>query len=106
MKSLILGEHPDLRNANLKQVNIYAQLTDTQLLVDSIAIFGGSTSDIPDGMCVIPANTMCSSNVGSMLVRRRRRRPNIDPTLVQHLVFVNGFSIKTSWGRNSGGSRN
>ena len=35
-----------------------------------------------------PANTGYWTNVGSMLCRRRRRRDNIDPTLVQCLVFA------------------
>ena len=34
------------------------------------------------------ANTRHWTNVGSMLGRRRRRRANIDPTLVQSLVFA------------------
>ena len=35
-----------------------------------------------------PANTRHSTNVGSKLGRRRRRRANIDPTLFQCLVFA------------------
>ena len=38
-----------------------------------------------------PANTRHWTNVGSMLGRRRRRRANIDPTLVQCLAFA-GYS--------------
>ena len=34
-----------------------------------------------------PANTIHSTNVGSMLVQRRRRWANIEPTLVERLVF-------------------
>ena len=37
-----------------------------------------------------PANTCHWINVGSMLGRRRRRRANIDPPLIQYLVFAGG----------------
>ena len=41
-------------------------------------------------------NTVCWTNVGSMLGQRRRRWPNIDPTLVQHLMFT-GTSVIVAW---------
>ena len=40
---------------------------------------------------VTPENTRHWTNVGLMLGRRRRRRSNIDPTLVQCLVFSGTF---------------
>ena len=35
-----------------------------------------------------PENTRHCTNVGTMLARRLRRRPNIETTLVQCLVFA------------------
>ena len=35
-----------------------------------------------------PANTRRRTNVGLMADQRRRRCPNIKPSLVQHLVFL------------------
>ena len=46
---------------------------------------------------VLPSNTRHWTNVGSMLVRRLRRRPNIDPTLVRCLVFARIQSLR-KWG--------
>ena len=43
----------------------------------------------------IPANTRHWTNVGLMLARRLRRRANINPTLVQCLVFA-GISVRCS----------
>ena len=40
-----------------------------------------------------PANTRRSPIVGSMLVQRRRRWANIEPTMGEHLVFA-GLTVK------------
>ena len=46
---------------------------------------------------ISPANTRHSPNVGSMLARRQRRRPNIDPTLVdQHWPNI-GWMSRVCW---------
>ena len=48
---------------------------------------------------VFAANRTNLTNVGSMLARRLRRRPNIDPTLVQCLVFAGlSFSLPSPVG--------
>ena len=39
----------------------------------------------------ITANTTRWTNVGSMLAHRLRRRPNIEPTLVQRVVLAGMF---------------
>ena len=36
---------------------------------------------------IIPADMRHLSNVGSMRGRRRRRRPSIEPTLIQRVFF-------------------
>ena len=52
-----------------------------------------------------PVNTGCSPDVGLMLVRRLRRRTNINPTLGERLVFPRMYAHKISlihkWARFS-----
>ena len=58
----------------------------------------GDVEPMPLVQCLfreIPANTRRSANVGLMLGQRRRRWPNIKPTLAERLVFA-GMSWDTA----------
>ena len=56
----------------------------------ALDLWRGNVWDVPQrgDSAVHPANTRLWTNVGSLLARRLRRRPNNDPTLVQSLVFA------------------
>ena len=79
----------------------YSALTTIYLCISALKTYNASSLcslyGVPvhqKGVRLIPANTSHWTNVGSRLANRLRRRPNIEPTLVQWFVFA-GMSHKS-----------